>query len=273
MNKKNYVINYNLKNEQIADLIVTDKCNMNCPFCIASYMINTDKKELDIKTLNEFVLPLLKEKGITHIGISGGEPTLNEYLVDICKILYENGCQVNIATNGFDIEKLAECSKYVNYISLSLNSLESNRINEINDKLNCQVRVHGLIYKNHYDNLESIKNLRYQLDKSIILDFSTLRTTNEWTMNSKNKKINISNAFTRENKISEDILLGFGQKILTNNGIIVKVEHQNGDMDIILRDLSVKDTGEPTDKQLVITYDRKLYYGFNELIQKYIGDL
>jgi hypothetical protein len=30
--KKKYVVNYNLRNEQIADLLVTDKCNYKCPF-------------------------------------------------------------------------------------------------------------------------------------------------------------------------------------------------------------------------------------------------
>lgn len=270
MDKKKYVINYNLKNEQIADLIITDKCNMNCPFCIASYMINTDKKELDIKNLKEFVLPLLKEKNITHVGISGGEPTINGNLVDICKILYENGYQVNIATNGFDIDKLISASKYVNYISLSLNSLKEDEINQINSKLNCRLRVHGLIYKNHYDNLEEIKSLREKIDKSIILDFSTLRTTNEWTKTSKNKKITNSNIFTRNNKINEKALLEYGKIVRTVNGIIVKIPHKNGDIDIILRDLSVKDNMEPTDNQLVITYDNKAYYGFNDLIQQYI---
>ena len=268
--KKNYVINYNLRNEQIADLLVTDKCNYNCPFCIASYMLNVDNKFLNIKTLNEFVLPVLKDKKITHVGISGGEPTLNKDLPLICKILYNNGYQVNIATNGYDMEMLAKCSEYINYVSLSLNSLTSEQINNLNDKLLCQLRVHGLIYRNHYDTMDKIISLRDKLDSSIILDFSTLRTTNEWTDGCRNEKIAKSNCFTKNNKIDENLLIKFGIKKETNNGIIVEVPHNKGKIDIILRDLSVKLCGEPTDSQLIITYDRELYYGFNDLIKKYI---
>lgn len=268
--KRNYTINYNLKNEQIADLLVTDQCNYNCPFCIASYMLNVDKKFLDIKTLEEFVLPVLKNKKITHVGISGGEPTMNKNLLKICEILYKNGYQINIASNGYDMDMLKKCSKYINYVSLSLNSLTSGQINNLNDNLLCQLRVHGIIYKNHYDTLDKIKDLRDKLDTSIILDFSTLRTTNEWTEGCDNEKISKSNCFTRKNKIDENLLLTFGKKVETNNGIIVQVPHKNGKIDIILRDLSVKKFGEPTDSQLIITYDKELYYGFNDLIKKYI---
>ena len=270
--KKSYIINYNLKNEQIADLIVTDKCNLNCPFCIASYMLNIDKKVLDIKTLQDFVLPLLKEKNITHVGISGGEPTANKYLVEICKLLYKNGYQLNIASNGYDIDILSKCSKYINYVSLSLNAFNADRINEINNKLYCQLRVHGLIYKNHYDNLESIKTLRSKLDESITLDFSTLRTTNEWTKGCKNKAIIGSNTFTEQNKVDENLLLDYGIKRETKNGVIVRITHEKGDIDIILRDLSVKFFGEPTDRQLIITYNKEYFYGFNDLINKYIKE-
>jgi len=269
-NKRKHVINYNLKNEQIADLLVTDKCNFNCAFCIASYMINTDQQILDIKTLKEFVLPVLKEKGITHVGISGGEPTLNEHLPTICKILHENGYQLNIASNGYDSDILVECSQYINYVSLALNSLKAKEINELNNKLSCQLRVHGLIYKNHYDSLESIQLLRDELDKTIILDFSTLRTTNEWTKGCTNKALARSNDFTEKNKVDENLLLNFGTKMETVNGVIVKIPHSNGNIDIILRDLSVKQFGEPTDEQLIITYSKEVYYGFNDLIKKYI---
>ena len=269
--KKKYTINYNLKNEQIADLLVTDTCNYSCPFCIASYMLNVDKKFLNLKTLKEFVLKVLKEKNITHVGISGGEPTLNKDLVSICKTLYKNGYQINIATNGYDMDMLAKCSKYINYISLSLNSLSAEEINKLNDNIECQLRVHGLVYKNHYDNIDKIKELRNKLDSSIILDFSTLRTTNEWTEGCNNEKIAKSNCFTRKNKIDEDKLLKFGKKIETNNGIIVKVPHKVKEIDIILRDLSVKKFSEPTDSQLIITYDKEIYYGFNDLIKKYIS--
>lgn len=270
-NKRKYVINYNLKNEQIADLLVTDKCNYNCKFCIASYMINVDNQFLDIKTLKEFVLPVLKEKKITHVGISGGEPTINKNLPDICKILYQNGYQINIASNGYDSDILVKCSKYINYISLSLNSMTADKINLLNSKLSCQLRVHGLIYKNHYDTIEKIKDLRKKISKSIILDFSTLRTTNEWTRENANKKLKMSNDFTDKNKIDENELLTFGNKLETKNGVIVQIPHKNGNIDIILRDLSVKKFGEPTDRQLIITYRKEIFYGFNDLIKKYIN--
>ena len=168
--KRKYIINYNLDNSKLSDLIVTDICNMNCPFCIASYMINTEHQYLTIDMLENTIIPLYKSKGITHVGISGGEPSIHPELPQICKILKENGFQINIASNGANKEILKQCDPYINYISLSLNNHNYNEINNFDDQLSCQLRVHGLIYKNHYDNIDKIKTLCEKLNDDIIID-------------------------------------------------------------------------------------------------------
>lgn len=55
--KRTYNIDFNLENSCIADVIVTDMCNMKCKFCIAQYMINKDKQTMSIDTLHTFILP------------------------------------------------------------------------------------------------------------------------------------------------------------------------------------------------------------------------
>lgn len=269
--KKQYNINFNLKNSCIADLIVTDMCNMNCKFCIASYMLNKDKQIISIDTLHNFVLPELKKEGITHVGISGGEPSLVKDLPEICKILHDNGYEVNIATNGYNKDVLLKCAQYINYISLSLNSHNIQQINTFNNSLDCQLRLHGLIFKNHFDNVDDIRNLCMELDDDIIIDFSTLRTTNMWAKSLKCDDIDRVNAFILKNVINEEQFCKKCDHVeIKENGFIASIKIMNKNINIFLRDKTAVDMYEPTDKQLVLTYNRKKFYGFNDLIRSYI---
>lgn len=177
---------------------------MKCKFCIAQYMLNKDMQTMSIDILRTFILPQLKKESITHVGISGGEPSIVKELPEICKILHDDGYQVNIATNGYDTVILQECSQYVNYISLSLNAYTAQQINDFNARLNCQLRLHALIWKDHFDNVDDIKSLCANLDNDIIVDFSTLRTTNMWAKSLKCADIDKVNDFILQNVIDEE---------------------------------------------------------------------
>lgn len=268
---KQYQINFNLENNKIADLIVTDMCNMSCPFCIASYMLNKDKKTMSLDEIRDFAIPVLKSNGITHVGISGGEPSLLKHLPDICKMLKDNGFQVNIATNGYDMKILSECSFYVNYISLSLNFLSPSEINAFCKNINCQLRLHGLIWKGHYDTIEKITSLCKSIDPEVIIDFSTLRTTNMWASQYKNVLLDKSNKFIADHVLPENEFSKIADSMsLTENGWIGDLNVDGRSIKVIFRDKTSSEVYEPTDRQLVVMYDRHVFHGFNDVIEHFM---
>ena len=269
-NKRQYSIDFNLDNTKISDLIVTDMCNMNCPFCIASYMLNRVRKKMSVEDVHDWAIPQLKDAGITHVGISGGEPSLLLELPEICKMLYEAGFNINIASNGYSIDILGQCSQYINYVSLSLNSLSTKQVNEIDDTLSCQLRLHGLIWKGHNDNINSIVDICSALNDDIIVDFSTLRTTNLWASAVDNLDITRTNKFIVDHVIPESCIEEMSKStIVMENGYISTLDINGKHINIFLRDKTSNEIYEPTDKQLILTFDRKMYYGFNEMIRDF----
>lgn len=247
--KRQYNIDFNLDNAKISDLIVTDMCNMNCPFCIASYMLNRVHKKMSIEDVRDWAIPQLKDAGITHVGISGGEPSLLLELPEICKMLYDAGFNVNIASNGHSIDILRQCSQYINYISLSLNSLSAKQVNEIDDALSCQLRLHGLIWKGHNDNVNSIVDICSALNDNIIVDFSTLRTTNLWASAMDNPDIVRTNKFIVDHVIPESCIEEMSKSTtMMENGYISMLDINGKRVNIFLRDKTSNEIYEPTDK-------------------------
>lgn len=79
---------------------VTNKCNLRCKHCF--YPANTEPKEL---TLNEIKNFSDKNK-FTQVILTGGEPFLRNDISDIAKIFINNGCRINVDTNGSYPEKV-----------------------------------------------------------------------------------------------------------------------------------------------------------------------
>ncbi|MFH1403254.1 MAG: radical SAM protein [Candidatus Altiarchaeota archaeon] len=75
---------------------VTDKCNMNCPFCF-----NTAKKEPVI----EDIIGKAGMWGGGNILLYGGEPTMREDLPDIVRSLKERGFGVILLSNGLLLDE------------------------------------------------------------------------------------------------------------------------------------------------------------------------
>lgn len=91
------------------NLDLTTACNFQCPHCVDIDIINTGK-------ILEwgYVQSLLKDwsgKGLRSvILIGGGEPTIYPHFGDTVKLLKELSLQVGLATNGTQMEKVAEVS-------------------------------------------------------------------------------------------------------------------------------------------------------------------
>ena len=69
------------------NIVITNKCNQNCPYCFANEIMNTSAKEI---TLDEFlkILKWLIKSNEHNIGLIGGEPSLHPLFKDFLEIFH-----------------------------------------------------------------------------------------------------------------------------------------------------------------------------------------
>lgn len=116
----------------LANIDLTNRCNMNCPICFANANDAGYVYEPDFETVCRMLDALRAEEPIkcTAVQFSGGEPTVYPRLVDVIKAAKERKfAQVQIATNGIvfssNYEKLKECAQSgLNTIYLQFDGLD-----------------------------------------------------------------------------------------------------------------------------------------------------
>ena len=100
--------NLHLSHTVLANLDLTNRCNMKCPICFANANQAGYVYEPDYDTVVKMLETLRDEKPVpcTAVQFSGGEPTIYPRFFDVVKKAKElKFAQVQIATNGI---KLAE---------------------------------------------------------------------------------------------------------------------------------------------------------------------
>ena len=105
--------------ENIASVIFTKGCNMNCPYC-HNIDLCTMKDMVDNQ---DIISHLTKRAGkIEGVVISGGEPTLQPRLKDNCKKIKSMGFKVKLDTNGTNPQIIKELIKedLVDYIAMDV---------------------------------------------------------------------------------------------------------------------------------------------------------
>lgn len=118
----------------LANIDLTNRCNMNCPICFANANDAGYVYEPDFDTVCKMLDTLRAEEPIkcTAVQFSGGEPTVYPRLVDVIKAAKErNFAQVQIATNGIvfsaHYDKLKACAQAgLNTIYLQFDGLDDN---------------------------------------------------------------------------------------------------------------------------------------------------
>lgn len=88
----------------LAVLEVTDKCNLNCPVCLAA---SQRRNGLELDQIEDALKKLLMYEGNeTSLQISGGEPTLRGDLAEIVQVAAGLGFKkIEVNTNGIEIGK------------------------------------------------------------------------------------------------------------------------------------------------------------------------
>lgn len=92
----------------MANIAVTNYCNLKCPYCFADDMIQEKSKAISIKDFQN-ILGFIARTPKNHIGIIGGEPTLHPKFEEIIKevnlFCKENNTGATLFSNGIELEK------------------------------------------------------------------------------------------------------------------------------------------------------------------------
>jgi len=120
-----------------AYLHITQRCNLNCKYCYNKRNLNGNKAELStrewIKVISE-----LETVGIKTFILTGGEPFLNEDLLEI--VLHIDGEKILLTNGTLLTEKKYKILENVNKIIISLDSTNEEE-NELNRQNSLRYRV------------------------------------------------------------------------------------------------------------------------------------
>lgn len=90
----------------MANIMLTDVCNLKCPYCFANEFVNHDKNEITMENFKKGLDFILTKRG-ERVGLIGGEPTLHSQFRDILRILIgdDRVSQSIVFTNGIMVDK------------------------------------------------------------------------------------------------------------------------------------------------------------------------
>ena len=175
----------------LANVDVTNRCNLNCDFCFANARACGYIYEPTFQQIEEMFVLLRNQKPVPPpaVQLSGGEPTMREDLPEIIRRAKELGFnQVQIATNGIKLAqdeelayKLKDAGISTIYLHFDGVTRETNPLLEISKKAieNCRKQKIGIVLvptiikgKNHHeagaiisfaaDNIDVIRGVNFQ---------------------------------------------------------------------------------------------------------------
>lgn len=164
----------------LANIDLTNRCNMNCPICFANANQQGYVFEPDFDTLTKMLDALRAEEPIkcTAVQFSGGEPTIHPDFVKIVKAAKDRRfAQVQVATNGIEFAKKYEFLKEssqagLNTIYLSFDGVTEDIYLQARDRKMFQVKL---------DVIENCRKLKEETGKcpSIVLVPTVVKGMND----------------------------------------------------------------------------------------------
>ena len=104
----------------IIEYMINSPCNLSCPFCFGPdpKLNQSLSKDLKLKLIRN-----LKKNNVKKIIIAGGEPTLEEDIIDVCKLSNSLGIGISLQTNGFYLNVLRDLLEYIDFLALPLDGI------------------------------------------------------------------------------------------------------------------------------------------------------
>ena len=159
-------------------VLFTVGCNFKCEFCHNKYLLQPNVgREYSIK---ELIAKISTNLLVSGVSITGGEPTLQKDLPELCREIKKIGKYLSIDTNGSNPDVLKTISSYVNRVALDLKGpfepekleritgvkVDINKIRETFDFLKAQKDLDFEIRTTYVESLLSsidIENIIYTL--------------------------------------------------------------------------------------------------------------
>ena len=93
----------------MANIMITKKCNLACPYCFANEFVNAEKSEnmdITIENFQKILDFIVGDGSVKSVGLIGGEPTCHKNFDDILDILIDDVRVENVTvyTNGVLLE-------------------------------------------------------------------------------------------------------------------------------------------------------------------------
>jgi len=109
---------------KMAIIVFCPGCNFRCGFCHNPELVLEKPSGIDVNILIKNITSRTKAGWYSGVCISGGEPTLQNGLVDFCKKLKKIGLSVKLDTNGTNPSVIRELldNKLVDYIAMDIKS-------------------------------------------------------------------------------------------------------------------------------------------------------
>jgi len=111
-------------------VIFTVGCNLSCGFCHNKYLLHKAVgRDIDIP---ELMGQIKSNMLVSSVSISGGEPTLQKDLLELCKEIKDVGKYISIDTNGTNPKSIKELLPYINRVALDMKGpLNNKRLSKI----------------------------------------------------------------------------------------------------------------------------------------------
>ncbi|MFA6430763.1 MAG: radical SAM protein [Candidatus Margulisiibacteriota bacterium] len=93
---------------KITSVIFLPNCNLNCSYCSNSVLVNYPEtlREIDFEHIKSFIVE--RKDFIDGIVITGGEPTIQPWLIDLIKEIKALGFLIKLDTNGINPKVLSQ---------------------------------------------------------------------------------------------------------------------------------------------------------------------
>lgn len=86
----------------MANIMMTDVCNLRCPYCFANEFVNKDKNEITEEAFDKAVDFIVNDGSHSSVGLIGGEPTIHsKFDLFMRKLIFDERVKgIMVYTNG-----------------------------------------------------------------------------------------------------------------------------------------------------------------------------
>lgn len=168
------MFNKNIETKDFMHIMITHKCENNCPFCFdGNHGFNDD---ISIDNFQR-ILDVAKEKRLKEITFVGGEPTMHPDVLLLAKMVKDNNFKLIVTTNYTKPDVVKQLDRYADSFNISwYHQKELPNPKEFTADLT----LSALIFKGQLDSKEKLDEFIDKYGDKYILKFATLVPFNDW---------------------------------------------------------------------------------------------